>query len=196
MVAAMTRDERLDRIDELKASNDKLRAEREERERARELDPFAYDDHLRAERSAEPERDACVQQNDAAGILYREFDGNALYDAPQPDWSAWESWMKGHLANERAEVLELLTEGMAEFVTKYVGGKLVERDREIGVLRNENVEIRALLGSVLSKVEANNEKMKNLIADLEGERRERHELELKLADLRGRMGALLRDYVA
>jgi len=140
----MTKDERLDRIAELKASNDQLRAEREERQRARDADPFAFDDWLRAEHSAEPEPKAYVQRNDAGeGLIYKRM-SDALQPA-EPDWSGWEAWLQGHL--------EILREQMAAAIGKATMMLLQEErirfERELAILKNENAEIRGMLGTAL-----------------------------------------------
>jgi len=143
----MTRDECLDRIAELKASNEQLRAEREARQLARDADLFAYDDYLRAERSAEPERSPYVQRDTGrGGLVYRRLD-NALQPVPEPapDWSAWERWLQAHLDN--------LREQMAAALGKATMALLQEErsrfEREIAILKNENSEIRGMLGAAL-----------------------------------------------
>jgi hypothetical protein len=191
----MTPEERLDLIDELKASNDKLRAERDERERARELDPFAYDDYLRAERTAEPERDACVQREaPAGGLVYRRMDDALQRASEPPDWSQWEAWMKGHLDNLREEMIDAVAEGMVEFFKQ----KRHELDRELTVLRNENAELKGMLRDVVARLGQTDEKLKNLVADANAERKDHigrmTAFQVEVAELRGRMGAILRDF--
>ena len=119
----MTEDERLDRIDELKASNDQLRAEREERERAREANPFAYDDWLRAERSVEPEP-----------IIYRRYDGNASAAFPEPEPSGDD-------------------EELANAVDKFADAierRLFELDKENAELRAKVGKLEGKLDAVLA----------------------------------------------
>ena len=142
----MTRDERLDRIAELKASNEQLRAEREARQLARDADLFAFDDHLRAERSAEPERSPYMQRNDrAGGLVYKRMD-DALQRAPEPpDWSAWERWLQAHLDNLREEMAAALGKATMALLQE----ERSRFEREIAILKNENAEIRGMLGAAL-----------------------------------------------
>jgi hypothetical protein len=191
---AMTRDEREQRIAELSEQIAEGEARIEARRRAREADPFAYDDHLRAERAAEPERDAYVQQNDAAaGLVYKRMD-DALQPAPEPDWSQWEAWLKGHLDILREEMIDAVAEGMVEFFKQ----KRHELDRELTVLRNENAELKAMLGDVVARLGEADTKLRNMAADVDGERKDHigrmTAFQVEVAELRGRMGAILRDF--
>ena len=194
MVITMDAHERAARIQELRESNDQLRAEREERERARESDCFAMDDHLRAERSAEPERDAYVQRNDAAaGLVYKRMD-DALQRASEPDWSAWEAWMKGHLDNLREEMID----AVAEAVMTLIHRERDAFDRELAVLKAENREVKAMLGEAVARLGQTDEKLKALVNDLNSEHKDHAAqisgFETALAELRGRVSAILRDW--
>jgi len=71
---------------------------------------------------------------------------------------------------------------------------LVERDRRIGELEGELKEIRSLVGDVLQRLEQSNTAIRNLAGDLENERRARADIELRFADLRGRIAGLVRDF--
>src|SRR5262249_42683827 len=82
-----------------------------------------------------------------ADIIYRQHDNSAPAPAPEPeqDWSAWEAWMAGHLANER----EAMLDGVAEFVTTVIERERVVYDRKIADLRAENAELKGMIGTVL-----------------------------------------------
>jgi len=83
----MTRDDRLDLIDELQRKADEHRAEIERRQEARERDPALMDDFLRSEReaAAEPIGGAPVSAAPDAGILHRDYYAAA---SPEPEPSA------------------------------------------------------------------------------------------------------------
>jgi hypothetical protein len=62
--------------------------------------------------------------------------------------------VKGHLAIERAEVLEIVTEAVGEFAFEYMHEKLQPLTHELANLKAENVELRGMLGSALSAIDA------------------------------------------
>src|SRR6516225_1736449 len=81
-----------------------------ERQRQREGNPALEQDFLMAE-AAETQRAAYVQRRaDERGIV-RMTTENALAPAPaaNADWSQWEAWLAGHLADLRAEVADTVS---------------------------------------------------------------------------------------
>jgi hypothetical protein len=78
---------------------------------------------------------------DGADIIYRQHDNSAPAPAPEPeqDWSAWEAWMAGHLANER----ERMFDAVAEFGVRLIEEERVAYDRKLAELKAE------ILGTVL-----------------------------------------------
>jgi hypothetical protein len=76
--------------------------------------------------------------------------------------------------------------------------KLAERDRKIGELEGELKEVRGMLGDVLTRLGQNDEKLKNIVADVSAEHKDRVALigkfETALAEMRGRVSAILRDW--
>jgi len=95
-----------------------------------------------------------------ASLVFKERE-NALAPvaAPADDDSeknsaAWNAWIVAHLEAER----DFLLKGMAEGMSEYVHFKLTERDavinREINSLKAENAELRGMLGSALSALDA------------------------------------------
>jgi len=63
----------------------------------------------------------------ARALMPRNGDGSALVrktieDAtpapaePETDWSHWQAWLDGHLANEREAILNIVTEGVNEML--------------------------------------------------------------------------------
>jgi hypothetical protein len=174
----MTRDERLDRIDELKASNDQLHAERDGRARARELDPFAYDDYLRAERSAEPERGAYVQRESSQAGLVFKTNSNALVPVSTADDDtqnehAWNLWIRRHLDVERRGLLDALERDMGDTVATL----RAERTADTAALRRELTELRR----ALQERDERSRALGELKHELAGERVEREALQLSAA---------------
>jgi len=77
--------------------------------RAELAELFRADDRGQAEHRqfmAQPEAQAraLMQRNDDdGGLVYKEMDNATGAPAePETDWSQWEAWMAGHLANESA----------------------------------------------------------------------------------------------
>src|SRR5215475_9649433 len=93
-----------DELAAIYAEDDKLRAEHAAWLAAREPQAVAAED---ADGSI---RRAVVRKFGNDAVLYREHDENTPAPAAQPvqtiseGWEGWERWMRGHLANERAEV--------------------------------------------------------------------------------------------
>ena len=181
----MTRDERLDRIDELKASNDQLHAERDGRARARELDPFAYDDYLLAERSAEPERGAYVQRESSQAGLVFKTNSNALVPVPAADADtqneqAWNLWIRRHLDVERKGLLDALERDMADTVATL----RTERNADTAALRRELTELRRTMQEREERAAAVAEVRKQYVG------LERQQLQTELASRDTRITAL------
>jgi len=84
---------------------------------------------------------------DGADIIYRQHDNSAPAPAPEPeqDWSAWEAWIAGHLANEREAILDIVEEG----VNKMLDQECAAFDRKLAELRAENAELKGMIGTVL-----------------------------------------------
>ena len=184
MVAAVDQNARLDRIDELQRQIDEGRERIRQRQEERERNPELMDDHLRAERDCEPAGTAYTQREaPAADLVYRRYEGAptpaATAETATADWNAWfTAGFDAHYAPECEALIELLTESIAEFVTEYVGGKLVERDREIDVLKGELRETKAMLADVLKQFEQHKTFADKLEADRTG-------LKVRLARLEG-----------
>jgi hypothetical protein len=206
----VTRDERLAMIDRLQREADAGRERiAENRRRIEDLaergrdDPraaIALDDLLRAEREAE--RSPHVQRNDdAGGLIYRTMQTQPTHAAePAPDYSDWERWLRAHLDIERREVREALQESIAvsmgEVIGKTVGNLHREHDaalKRIAELEAENAVLRGKLDDVLKKFES-------VAAEVDAGNRDRDALvasfQVEVAELRGRLSAVLRDYYA
>jgi hypothetical protein len=202
----MDRIERLEMIERLKAEADEGRQRIAEREQARESDVLAFDDWVRSEPQASPP----VQKSDGAPDLLYRTNENALVTAGHnggtpftatgdEDWSGWENWLQTRMVAERREVLNQVAKIVGEFASEYVHGKLVPLKREIADLRTENAEVKRMLGEALTqfpKVEAEAKSFAEML-DLECKNHDHtvHKFELALAEMRGRMSAILRDYV-
>jgi hypothetical protein len=120
-------------------------------------------------------------QRDArdASLVFKERE-NALAPvaAPADDDSeknsaAWNAWIVAHLEAER----DFLLKGMAEGMSEYVHFKLTERDavinREINSLKAENAELRGMLGSALSALDAVRKNAEGMAQEWIADKRER-----------------------
>ena len=91
-----------------------------------------------------------MSESGGAGIIYKEYDNSPLPPAAataegEQDWSGWEAWMAGHLAVER----EQIAKGFAEAVMTLIQRERIRFERELAILKNENAEIRGMLGATL-----------------------------------------------
>jgi hypothetical protein len=136
----MTRDERLDLIDRLRAEADAGRERIAERERARESDPIAFDDWCRAERSVEPIRSAPMAETELPDIIYRTYAPDAPEPAPEPETAAF----------DEAALLETVARGSAEAVMTLIQRERRTYDRRIATLEGELREVKGMIGSVLA----------------------------------------------
>jgi hypothetical protein len=186
--------ERLDRIEQLKAEADEGRERIAEREAARERDPIAYDNFLRSQRV---EREA----GDLSLVFKTRED--ALAPVPAPDTDAanaegWDRWLRGHLSIERAVVLDQVARTVAEFASQYVYEKLQPLRRELADVKAENVEVKRMLGEAMRRCAKVEEEAKGFAAMLDLECKSHdaavHKFELQVAEMRGRLSAVLRDY--
>jgi len=98
---------------------------------------------------AQPEAQARAlmqRNNDDGGLVYKEMENATGAPAqPETDWSQWEAWMAGHLANEREAVLNIVNEG----VNKMLDQERASIDRDLADLRAENAELKGMIGTVL-----------------------------------------------
>jgi len=100
---------------------------------------------------------AYVQRDAAPGVLVFKERAEALVtadDDSERNADGWNQWIAVHLANERAEVIDIITRTVGQFASEYVHEKLAPLNREIASLKGENAELRGMLGSVLAKFDA------------------------------------------
>jgi hypothetical protein len=105
----------------------------------------------------------------------------------------WDAWVEAHLANERSEVIDIVTKTVGEVVSHERGvrdRKLEERDRAIAELRAENVELKGLVSSALATLDAVRKSTVALQQERQAEQRERQvrddtirERSVRIADL-------------
>jgi len=132
---------------------------------------LAEDEQWTARRAAA----ASVQKFVADGVMYRTGPENTLAlaadNARMPssdgvgdasDWSGWEAWLRGHLNNERAEMLEAVAQGMAMFVDE----QLTPIDRAFTELRAENIELKGLITDALSRFAKLDDAAKGLASEI------------------------------
>jgi hypothetical protein len=91
---------------------------------------------------------------DGADIIYRQHDNSAPAPVAEPeyDWSAWEAWMAGHLANFREEFRDELFDAIAEFGVRLIEQERVAVDRKLAELRAENIELKGMLATTLRQL--------------------------------------------
>jgi hypothetical protein len=160
----MTKDERLERIAELRDANAASEARIAELERKRLEDPFTFD--LADARLTGDESDLCfgsavgepagaapvAKSEPGLGLVYRtqenaQASGAATDHAPsEPDdpWKDWNEWVKAHLRIERQSIREEL-EGMLVAIIvelredwrEEITKAVAERDTEIAHLRGQ-----------------------------------------------------------
>jgi hypothetical protein len=138
VMAAMTNEDRR-YIAELCRQHDALMAEHEAWMAAREAPPASS-----------------ARKSDAAGIAYRDGPENAPAAAatgePQvseADWSQWEAWLAGHLANERKELLDIIARATSEFIAVQRREIRKERDIELIELRREVAVMRGRINMLI-----------------------------------------------
>ena len=94
-------------------------------------------------------------------------------DDSEKNSAAWNAWIAAHLEAER----DFLLKGMAEGMSEYVHFKLTERDdvinREINSLKAENAELRGMLGSALSALDAVRKNAEAMAQEWIADKRER-----------------------
>jgi hypothetical protein len=95
-----------------------------------------------------------ASESDDDGLVYKDHDNAALQPAPATeaeaqDWSGWEKWLRGHLDNERAEMLDLLAKAMGEVIAEERAAARRERDTELLKVRAELAELRGRTDTLL-----------------------------------------------
>jgi hypothetical protein len=85
----------------------------------------------------------------------------------------WDRWVKAYLAIERTEVLDQVARIVGQFASEYVFEKLQPLTRELGVLRNENTELRGLLASALGGLDVLGKNVEAIVQERTTEKRER-----------------------
>ena len=112
-------------------------------------------DRFMAEQASETIRRSPVSETGAAGIIYKDYDNNAMAAAPaeETDWSGWERWMSGHLDNLRREInddREKLIDSIADGVVQLLDQERDASNRKLAKLQAENIEIKGLLSDMLA----------------------------------------------
>ena len=197
----MDREQRLDLMDRLQADNEAARERLAERQRQREDDPAAMQNWLLADRRAtgdehdlaftepcEPVASPSVTKSGLPGGLIRKITETArarpavtvaaASTGNGDDSNGWNDWVKRHLENERAEVLDLVV----RMVGQVIHEMRKERAVEIAALRRELTQLRSLLGEREERAAAVAE-VKRQYAQDRGERdRERLQADLASRD--------------
>ena len=117
-------------------------------------------------------------------------------DDNEKNSAAWNEWVKAHLANERAEVIDIITQAMGQFASEYVHEKLTPLNRDISNLKGENAELRGMLGSVLAKFDALRASTDAAQQERIAEKRERQIRDQTIAERSARIADLQRENAA
>jgi hypothetical protein len=158
----------------------------------------------------EPVGGPYVRREGSAGLLYREHEENAPAPAPAIDSApftavgdesarnaaAWDAWVRGHIAAERAEVFDQMGKVVAEFTSGYIFEKLQPLTREIASLKGENVELRGMLGSALAALDAVRQTAEDIERERAIEKRERAVRDETIRERSARIADLQRDNAA
>jgi hypothetical protein len=160
----MDRYDREAKIRELRDANDASRAEIARREAELAADPLGFDLVKFADRRAtgldsdlaytdargEPAGEAHMLRTDSRGMLYRQNDDALPAPAPasaltpssgDDEWKGWNDWLRAHLDNERADLLDIVARALSEIVDdtcekmrREFEAAIVERDVKIAKL--------------------------------------------------------------
>jgi hypothetical protein len=181
--------DREERIEQLQREADEGRERIRQRQEERERDPAKMHDWLKLSHDNSKRHSVTASHE----IIHKEMPIErqlpAEFSAAQ-NAEGWNHWIKAHLANERAELIDVLTRTIGEFASQYVHEKLQPLRTEIADLRRTLVE-RDERARALAEVKR----------EVAGERVEREALQLsaalaardaKIAALEDRMQILLR----
>jgi hypothetical protein len=148
----MTREERLDLIEQLRADADagreRIAENRRRLEELAESDPVAFDDYLRAERKHEGS--SLMRKSDhPAGLLYRTTD-NALQRAPAVEREAFDEQPPAFDERQRDCLATVIAELRKEFDQRVkIRAVRFVLQKSIADLQAENAEIKGMLGATL-----------------------------------------------
>ena len=99
-----------------------------------------------------------VNESNDAGLIYKDYDNGALQHAqqpePQPDWSGWEKWLRGHLDNLREE----MACGIAQATMTLIHCERIKFERKLGILEGKLRELHGMLGAALAIIGADKAK--------------------------------------
>jgi hypothetical protein len=149
-------------------------------------------DRLMAQRTSEP---TAVQRDAAQGLLVFKTRDDALTPADETNEKnsvAWNDWIRAHIEAERDFLLKAMAEGMSQ----YVHSKLTERDRTISELRAELIEVKGMLSSALTALDAVRNTAYAIVQERVAEKRERQIRDETIRDRSARIADLQRENTA
>ena len=71
-------------------------------------------DRLMAEEHTPALRDELITNENAADLIFKKIQRPAPQPEESQDWSGWERWLRAHLDNNNAELVEVFTNAVAE----------------------------------------------------------------------------------
>jgi hypothetical protein len=155
----MVTDDERRQLAEFFREDDRLRAEHADYLTRREAERQAGDSQdLCFTEPGKPKGSPLVRKSQpnepGSGLVYRTTETQPAAAAePQPDYSGWEAWMAGHLANERAQLLDLIAVAMGTALAEERKTARTERDAELLKLRSEIAELRGKTDALLSMLQ-------------------------------------------
>ena len=176
-------------------------------------------DRLMAEEHVPALRDELITKENAADLIFKKIQRPAPQPEESQDWSGWERWLRAHLDNNNAELVEVFTNAVAEALAEIQHATREARaadKAELAALRAaDKAELAALRTQVetLTATKADIARLENenavlrakvdvltaadtttLVAKLESDRRERAlecaNFAVEIAELRSQMKVL------
>jgi hypothetical protein len=177
----------------------------------RELAEFCREhDRLMAERQETARKDELITKENAADLIYKRIRRPAPQPEESQDWSGWERWLRGHLDNNNAELVEVFSDAVAIALAKVQETRAADKAElaalkaELAALRTQVETLTTTKADVKSENAALRAKVDVLIAakadaaalveKLESDRRERAlecaDFAVKIAELHSQMKVL------
>ena len=164
-------------------------------------------DRLMAEEHAPAPRDELVTKEDAADLIYKRIRRPAPQPEEDADFSGWERWLRGHLDNNNAELVEVFSDAVAIALAKVQETRAADK-AELAALKPELAALRTQIEATKADIKSENAALRAkvdvltaakadaaaLVEKLESDRRERAlecaNFAVEIAELRSQMKVL------
>ena len=174
----------------------------------RELAEFCREhDRLMAERQETARKDELITKEDAADLIYKRIRRPAPQPEEDADFSGWERWLRGHLDNNNAELVEVFSDAVAIALAKVQETRAADK-AELAALKPELAALRTQIEATKADIKSENAALRAkvdvliaakadaaaLVEKLESDRRERAlewaDFAVKIAELHSQMKVL------